>query len=132
MMDHLTGKSGLAASRKAADGQTEVYLQLERGQSMILRALKTAAASTAKWDYYQPPVSQLPSKALEGPVYDGGPAIPAPFETKSWLRGQFLAMTTHADLPAPPDIHWYLTSPTLRPKPGRLSLGVWPTALSFS
>lgn len=84
MMDPLTGKSGLAASRKASDGLTEVYLQLEPGQSMILRAFKTAAASTAQWDYYQTAGQPM---ALEGlwkvRFTDGGPAIPASFETQS-------------------------------------------------
>ncbi len=84
MMDPLTGKSGLAASRKTVNGLTEVYLQLEPGQSMILRALKTVAVSTAKWDYYQTTGQPI---ALEGlwkvRFADDGPAIPAPFETKS-------------------------------------------------
>ncbi|MEN6309260.1 MAG: glycosyl hydrolase [Anaerohalosphaeraceae bacterium] len=84
MMDPMTGKSGLAASRKATDGQTEVYLQLEPGQSIILRALKSAAALIAKWDYYQTAGQPI---ALEGlwkvRFTDGGPERPASFETQS-------------------------------------------------
>jgi len=86
MMDPLTGKSGLAAFRKTAEGLTDVYLQLEPGQSMILRALRTAAisASIAKWDYFQTAGQPITLEGLwKVRFIDGGPDIPAPFETKS-------------------------------------------------
>lgn len=48
--DPMTGKTGKALSRKK-DGQTEVYLQLKPGQSIILKTFTSKQASLPQWDY---------------------------------------------------------------------------------
>ncbi len=52
IFDPMTGARGLARTR-TADGQTQVYLQLEPGQSVILKAFTNKRARLDSWIYYQ-------------------------------------------------------------------------------
>jgi hypothetical protein len=90
IMDPISGIIGKALTRTVSDKQTQVYLQIEPGQSIILRAFKTSSPVVAKWNYYQ---SSGQALAVDGlwkvQFIIGGPELPAPFETKkleSWTK----------------------------------------------
>jgi hypothetical protein len=51
--DAVTGKSGKANLRNN-NGITEVYLQLQPGESIILKTFTDKNVQTADWNYYQP------------------------------------------------------------------------------
>ncbi len=51
MTDPLTGRRGTAASRPTGRGTTEIYLQLEPGQSLLLETRTDAADDTPAWRY---------------------------------------------------------------------------------
>ena len=90
LLDPMTGKTGVAATRKmkfAPDLKfvpdwTEYHLQLHVGESIIVRIFRYMKAEDSTWNYWQTngqPVEisgQWNVKFLEG-----GPTIPAPFQT---------------------------------------------------
>ncbi len=51
LTDPLTGRSGTAAIRPTQHGTTEVYLQLQPGQSMLMEAYAEAQANLVAWPY---------------------------------------------------------------------------------
>lgn len=51
--DPLTGKSGLARTRKVG-GRLQVYLQLASGQSIFIKTFDKALAGTPDWHYIEP------------------------------------------------------------------------------
>src|SRR6266487_4327328 len=53
IMDPMSERTGLAQLRTGTDGQAEVYLKLEPGASLILRAFDRAVTG-APWPYVQP------------------------------------------------------------------------------
>ncbi|MDQ2667283.1 MAG: glycoside hydrolase [Gemmatimonadota bacterium] len=77
-MDPMLGRTGLAQLR-TANGRTEAYVQLDSGQSMILRTF-SKKVSGAPWPYAHP---QGPPVALSGKwavsFIDGGPVLPHAF-----------------------------------------------------
>lgn len=58
IFDPLTGNTGKAKLRQA-DGQTQVYLQLASGASLILKTFTTHDVPLAAWKYYQPDTKEL-------------------------------------------------------------------------
>lgn len=52
IFDPLTGKKGKALTRKGAKGNTEVYLQAEPGQSLLLKTFPTDVTAE-NWNYYK-------------------------------------------------------------------------------
>jgi hypothetical protein len=86
LLDPLTGRSGLAATRKAS---SEIYLQLQPGESIIVRTF-TAPVAGAPWTYVQP--ADVPfefSGTWHVEFIDGGPKLPASFDTEklqSWTN----------------------------------------------
>jgi len=89
LFDPLTGQRALAATRVGTAGGLEVYLQLEPGQSCLLRTFHAPVDGPA-WAYLQATGDGIP---LEGPwqvtFMDGGPGRPAGFETAhlaSWTQ----------------------------------------------
>ena len=52
IFDPLTGKNGKARSRRSAEGLTEVYLQAEPGQSLLLKTFPTDIAAD-DWTYLE-------------------------------------------------------------------------------
>src|SRR5262249_28451501 len=78
LMDPMTGRAGLARTRVTGT-QTEAYIQLDSGQSMILRTLSRAVRAPA-WQYAKPHGDPV---ALNGQwtvsFVDGGPVIPRSF-----------------------------------------------------
>lgn len=78
--DPLTGRCGLAALR-SGDGGSEVYVQLGRGQSLVVRAARQAIDGP-RWDYLRPKGGVV---AVEGTwdvtFVEGGPTLPPPRQT---------------------------------------------------
>jgi hypothetical protein len=91
LMDAMTGRTGIAAVKSgSADAkQTEVYLQLEPGESVIVRAADAQPAGSA-WSYSQTATS---GTAVTGEwrveFVSGGPTQPASFTSTtpvSWTK----------------------------------------------
>lgn len=53
LFDPMTGKKGQAALRRK-DDQTQVYLQLKPGQSLLLKTYANSKIKDESWKYYQP------------------------------------------------------------------------------
>lgn len=90
ILDPMTGRVGTAAVRSTRRQQTQVYLQLESGQSLILRTFTDSECKAPPWSYYRAAGPPIP---VEGKwkirFIQGGPEMPAPFETEnlqSWTK----------------------------------------------
>jgi hypothetical protein len=88
LRDPMDGRSGLAAVRRR-DEQTEVYLQLDAGQSLLLFAAPKAV-SDQEWRYWQLTGDGVPIAGKWRVAFvEGGPNLPKPFETErliSWTE----------------------------------------------
>ena len=90
IMDPLTGRTGLAATRVAKDGAIQVYLRLNAGDSIILNCLTARRVSGQRWNYWD--TSGVPielSGTWQVRFIEGGPLLPASFETSrlaSWTE----------------------------------------------
>jgi len=89
-MDALSGATGVATSRPSGDGLTEVYLQLEPGESTILRTFAGVDASGPSWPEWR---GTGAAAAIAGQwrveFISGGPTLPAAFTTPrlgSWTE----------------------------------------------
>ena len=81
-MDPMSGRTGLARTR-VRGGQSEVFVQLDSGQSMIVR-VATHALQGAGWPYAEPVGRPTPIAGSWSVAYvDGGPVLPRPFTTDS-------------------------------------------------
>ncbi|CAN5206212.1 glycosyl hydrolase [soil metagenome] len=84
MMDPMLGRSGVAQLRRTG-GQTEAYVQLDSGQSMILRTFGRKVSGAA-WPYTHPTGDPI---ALRGKwslsFVDGGPVLPKAFTSDSLI-----------------------------------------------
>ena len=82
LMDPMTGRTGLAQIKSNADKTSQVYLQLDPGQSMILRAFTSTVGQAPSWAYHHADGAPAP---LSGPwtvkFINGGPTLPASFQT---------------------------------------------------
>ncbi len=90
ILDPLTTKSGKAALRKTEQGETEVYLQLHLGESIILRTFFSQDVVGKEWKYLKPQEETVP---IIGPweikFLDGGPELPSAIKTDtlaSWTE----------------------------------------------
>ncbi|MHC4658174.1 MAG: glycosyl hydrolase [Planctomycetota bacterium] len=90
VFDSLTGEQRLPALREAENGQTQVYLQLQPGQSCILRTFTSRLVDGPKWRYLQKIGEPCEVKGnWQVTFLDGGPELPGSFETKnlsSWTE----------------------------------------------
>ena len=81
LMDPMTGHIGMAAMRQV-NGQTQVYLQLQPGASIILRLFNETNANGPAWTYWK---TNGPATAITGTwavnFVQGGPELPASFST---------------------------------------------------
>ena len=87
LLDPLSGATGVAAFRNTPNG-TEVRLQLEPGESMLLHAFSQRTVTGQVWPYREAAAAPI---ALTGPwkisFLKGGPELPPTLETtalKSW------------------------------------------------
>jgi hypothetical protein len=84
IMDAMTGHVGIGALRQSRDGTTQAYLQLQPGESVILRAFAALTVKEPAWVYWQPagqPVELSGSWRMS--FIAGGPTLPPPFESGS-------------------------------------------------
>jgi len=89
IFDPLSAKCGMAAIRQGQNG-TEVYLQLQPGQSCILRTFSSKKIDGPKWRYLQPSGEPYQIQGTWKVTFiEGGPNIPAGFQTNrlaSWAE----------------------------------------------
>ena len=82
IMDPMLDRSGVAQLR-SANGQAEMHVQLDSGQSLILRTFGRKVSGTA-WPYMHPAGEPM---ALSGKwsvsFIDGGPTLPRAFDSDS-------------------------------------------------
>ncbi len=90
LLDPLHERVGVAALRHQASGDVEMRLQLQPGESVVVRSLQSKAATGPAWPYLEPMEG---ARRLEGPwslVFQrGGPLLPDPVETEtlqSWTE----------------------------------------------
>jgi hypothetical protein len=88
MDPRFENRVGRAELKQRGDGLTQVYLQLQPGESCILRTFSEKTVSCPAWRYFQKDVS---SQAITGTwkvqFVQGGPELPADFENReltSW------------------------------------------------
>ena len=83
ILDPLSSdKSGIAASRQR-EGRSEIYLQLQPGESMIIRTFRKREATGLPWVYLQKDETPLEiSGEWQVEFMEGGPVLPPPFTTK--------------------------------------------------
>lgn len=83
-------KVGLAAIKKGESGRLRCYLQLEPGESLILRTFTSRRIRGRRWKYLQRSGEPYEIKgAWQVTFIYGGPKLPAGFETKtlaSWTK----------------------------------------------
>jgi hypothetical protein len=90
LMDPLTGKAGFGALRRNANGQPEVFLQLQPGEALILRCSNRRISGGHLWTYWErkgPPVEL--SGTWEVTFLEGGSELPGSFQTPrlaSWTE----------------------------------------------
>ncbi len=88
LMDAMSGRLGAGKSRQTSVG-TEVLVQLQPGESIIVRTLNRAAAGAA-WVYtHRAEASELLVGRWKIDFLSGGPELPAPLTTyqlKSWTE----------------------------------------------
>jgi hypothetical protein len=90
LCDPLTGSTKLGRSRPATGDTTEVFLQLQPGESVILRSVKDVPSFVSPWISWQPAGEAVPiTNQWRGTFLAGGPEIPAPFtatQPTSWSK----------------------------------------------
>lgn len=90
IMNPMSGRSGVAASRQSAADTTEVFLKIGPGESVIVRTFNTKTASGPAWRYEEVAGSAQPlASQWRVEFLSGGPALPAAFssgEPGSWTR----------------------------------------------
>jgi hypothetical protein len=88
LMDPLTDRVGLAATRPGDAGQGEIYLQLAPGQSIVLWTSSKGRLKAKPWEYLAAAGAPVEIKGTWDVTFvAGGPALPKPFQTaelKSW------------------------------------------------
>ncbi|MBN1911386.1 MAG: hypothetical protein JW818_16705, partial [Pirellulales bacterium] len=89
LFDPLHARRGMAAVQPGMEGYTKVYLQLEPGESIVVRALRKKIEGPA-WQYLTP---QGEPVVLTGPwkvtFLEGGPTLPEPItlpKLASWTE----------------------------------------------
>jgi len=84
IFDPLHGKNGIAELREAQDRRSEFYLQLQAGESLVLRVYPDKKANVPDWTYLHASSQQYEIKGRwKVSFVEGGPALPAAFETDS-------------------------------------------------
>jgi hypothetical protein len=89
ILDPMTGNSGVAAIRQV-NSQTQVYLQLQPGASVILRLFAHQNADSPAWNYWQTNGAATEIAGTWNVSFiQGGPELPASYQTTklaSWTE----------------------------------------------
>ncbi len=81
-MDPLTGQTGVSELKHNPDGTPQLHLQIEAGQSLILRSFTDKVVQGAPWIDWQPDGSPIPlTGTWQVNSTQGGPTLPASFQT---------------------------------------------------
>lgn len=88
VLDPMTGKSGIGASRKnVTTGELEVYLQMNPEEALILKTEKETIAQGSTWAWNQTGKIHPVNGPWAIEFITGGPVLPAPYTTEqlaSW------------------------------------------------
>lgn len=87
IMDPMTGQTGHAAGVSSFPAQTSVYLQLEPGQSLILRTFDQKQIKGKPWHWYQQGEPAELTGTWNVEFIAGGPELPPAYKTdtlESW------------------------------------------------
>jgi hypothetical protein len=120
-LDPMTGRVGRCAVHHGEGGQTQVDLQLQPGESILLRTSADGEGAGPSWPYQEPSGRPVPlTGTWQVTFLQGGPALPGPLQTpalKSWTElgddearrfaGTALYRLTF-DAPAPAAGPWWL------------------------
>jgi hypothetical protein len=83
-------RTGVARLRRGKGGPAQVYLQLQPGESCVLRTFTDKEPDARAWRYWQPAGKPRDlSGAWKVQFVEGGPALPGKFETRelgSWTK----------------------------------------------
>jgi hypothetical protein len=80
ILDPMTGDNGVAAIRQV-NGQTQVYLQLQSGASVILRLFAHQKVDGPAWNYWQTNGAAMQiTGTWKVSFVQGGPELPASFQ----------------------------------------------------
>ncbi len=82
IFDPLTGKKGKAKTRKAPNGTTEILLQVEPGQSLLLKTFPTDV-DAPEWEYYEKGIPLKIDKGWSISFIESQPPIEGIFNTDS-------------------------------------------------
>jgi len=86
----FSDRQGLAALRKGADGAEQVYLQLQPGESLVLRTFASKQISGRTWGYLRKAGEpEEITGTWKVTFIEGGPRLPSDFETHrlaSWTE----------------------------------------------
>lgn len=100
LMDpRFKNRIGVGATRQSKNNTSEVYLQLEPGESCIVRTFRDRSVTGVKWEYSSPADSAPITLHGTWRVHftEGGPALPADFQTN-----ELASWTTLGDAEAKP------------------------------
>jgi hypothetical protein len=82
ILDPITGRTGMAATRQNATNAMQVYLQLATGESVILRAFQDEPLAGPAWSYWQTNGRPFEIAGRWNVKFiQGGPTLPADFQT---------------------------------------------------
>ncbi len=89
-MDPVLGGPGLEAAQRQKDGHTQIYIQLDSGQSMIVKTFAEKEAAVQKWQYILPHGDPIPVQGTwEVAFIENGPIPPKSrqlSELTSWTQ----------------------------------------------
>lgn len=84
MVDPMSEEQGFARVRSTDEGLSEVNLQLKPGESRILKTFQNGTEEEPEWSYFRVSGQQIPVQGTwEVDFKEGGPVLPAGFETDS-------------------------------------------------
>ena len=90
ILDPLTGRSGIPSFRRGAPDNTQIFLQLAPGESLIVRTASTGEMEKPTWPYRQRGGASVELHGTWTIAFTaGGPVLPPPLETaalRSWTE----------------------------------------------
>jgi len=90
LFDPVHGTCGLGAVREEKDGRTGLYLQLEPGQSRIVRTTDDPVSAGPRWEYvFEGDTEYELNGTWDVDFIEGGPVLPGGFSTEqlaSWTE----------------------------------------------
>ncbi len=89
IIDPMDAKTGFSPMRQTQDGRTQVYIQLQAGQSLILRLFGEKQNDAVRWTWHQDADSLRLEGSWKVDFITGGPQLPPSFSTtvlESWTK----------------------------------------------